>query len=240
MDGQAAAKVAGQVALVSSDNALPVSQQFANLLLLPQRQVENTDTTLSTALALASKPAHSGQKRKRAGSSASDGLSSLTLDPFRGLELLAATRDQVITRVTAGSLLPTKTIVGYNDDIVDIKYIPGPGQLLAVATNSEALRLTELTSWSTRLCAGHTDVILAVSAAPDGELVATASKDKTARVSLTFFEFCDTCFVRSNLSHALCRCGMWARVLVSPFVRATQKRSHVSPGLPKLQHLCTW
>jgi U3 small nucleolar RNA-associated protein 13 len=199
----------GSTATASADGASaaaagaepPVSHQFGGLLL--RKRARPAATAVAVADAGASGPAATtGSKRKRpadevtgSGSAATDGGS---------VELLAVTRDHVLTLVASAQLAARKTIVGYNDEILDLKYIPNnpfaasaasaaaaagrPGATpefvprVAMATNSEQLRLMDLGNFSARLCDGHAGIILNVSVSPDGSLVASASKDATARV----------------------------------------------------------
>jgi U3 small nucleolar RNA-associated protein 13 len=149
---------------------------------------EGPVTSVDTSAALANQFAHlllrkqlgapvPGTKRKRLGAVTTPSM----------YQLLATTRDNIITLVSDDDKLETlKTIVGHTDDIIDIKYIPRLAaeseQLLAVATNSEQLQVVNISSFDTRLLSGHKDIILSVSASPDGCLLATASKDNTARI----------------------------------------------------------
>ncbi|CAM9603348.1 unnamed protein product, partial [Hapterophycus canaliculatus] len=86
-----------------------------------------------------------------------------------------------------GSLVTRRQIVGYNDEVIDLKSFPGgegcggeEGESwVAVATNSPQVRLFELGGFSCRLLDGHTDTVLALDVAPDGRHLCTSSKDRT-------------------------------------------------------------
>jgi U3 small nucleolar RNA-associated protein 13 len=106
------------------------------------------------------------------------------------------TEDHNLLLYDAASLELTRTIVGYNDEITDLKFIaappagmaappagisPGPSQL-AVATNSDQIRLFDLARMGCRLLLGHTDVVLCLAASKSGSLLASASKDATVRL----------------------------------------------------------
>ncbi|CAM9411585.1 unnamed protein product [Ectocarpus fasciculatus] len=131
------------------------------------------------------------------------GYTSLLLDPRRG-GLLAVTADHNLVLLEAsgnrrlvetpagvaaavgplGSLVTRRQIVGYNDEVIDVKSFPGGGEAegeswVAVATNSPQVRLFELGSFSCRLLDGHTDTVLALDVAPDGRHLCTSSKDRT-------------------------------------------------------------
>ncbi|CAB1108406.1 unnamed protein product [Ectocarpus sp. CCAP 1310/34] len=132
------------------------------------------------------------------------GYTSLLLDPRRG-GLLAVTVDHNLVLIEAsgkrrlgetagaaaaaavgshGSLVTRRQIVGYNDEVIDVKSFPSGGESdgeswVAVATNSPQVRLFELGSFSCRLLDGHTDTVLALDVAPDGRHLCTSSKDRT-------------------------------------------------------------
>lgn len=114
------------------------------------------------------------------------GYTSLLLDLRRG-GLLAVTADHNLVLLEAaaaaagkpgavGSLVTRRQIVGYNDEVIDVKSFPsGAGcggedgeSWVAVATNSPQVRLFELGGFSCRLLDGHTDTVLALDVAPDG------------------------------------------------------------------------
>lgn len=132
------------------------------------------------------------------------GYTALLLDPRR-IGLLAVNSDHNLVLLDAGSsssrssagsvgsLVTRRQIVGYNDEVIDIKSFPGgaaavlsrgdeegegkgegegqekEGQSwIAVATNSPQVRLFELGGFSCRLLDGHTDTVLALGVAPDG------------------------------------------------------------------------
>ena len=88
-------------------------------------------------------------------------------------------------------------IVGYNDDIIDVKFIPPQSKDsrrgLQVAaqhgskpyrccTNSPDLRIVDLNTFDCELVSGHSDIVLAVDASPDGRWIASVSKDRTVRL----------------------------------------------------------
>lgn len=159
------AKIAAGLGKASTADAgdVPTAKQFERLLLRPLPSAEGS---------------HSGVKRGRPSEAGSS------------YELLAVTRDQVLTLTHAAELTARKTIVGYHDQFTDVRYIPRPlgstgggaPALIAVATNSEQLRIVDTSTLNARLCDGHEDVVLSVSASPEGTLVATASKDSSVRL----------------------------------------------------------
>lgn len=90
------------------------------------------------------------------------------------------------------SLTLDRTIVGHNDEILDLKVIPSRVAAnesdaetvtrIAVATNSAQVRLFELGSFSCEVLDGHTATVLCVDVSPCGRYLATCGKDKTMRI----------------------------------------------------------
>ncbi|OMO51098.1 hypothetical protein COLO4_37813 [Corchorus olitorius] len=80
----------------------------------------------------------------------------------------------------------TKRLVGFNDEIVDMKFLDEEEQYLAVATNLEQVRVYDLSSMSCSYSlAGHTDTILCLdtTVSSDGRrLIVTGSKDHNVRL----------------------------------------------------------
>lgn len=56
------------------------------------------------------------------------------------------------------------------------------GNLLAVATNSEQVKVFERSSLTCQLLTAHRGVVLCLDASSDGTLLATSSKDNTIRL----------------------------------------------------------
>jgi U3 small nucleolar RNA-associated protein 13 len=102
-------------------------------------------------------------------------------------ELVVVTSEQNLL-VFDENLTRRTQIIGYNDDILNLKYIPqadasgAPSDVLAVATNSEQIRLLNRRTLSCELLSGHTDIVMALAVSPDGRWLVSASKDRTARL----------------------------------------------------------
>ena len=123
-------------------------------------------------------------------------------------DLLAVTQDHNLLFHSSDSLARTRCIVGNNDEITDLRCIRPDGAAsaaatpadaeggecgkgdgsaaacgqLAVATNSEQIRLFRTRDMACRLLAGHTDVVLSLDVSADHAWLASASKDTTVRV----------------------------------------------------------
>ena len=73
-----------------------------------------------------------------------------------------------------------KQFIGYSDEILDIAFLHG--NRMAVASNSNHVRLSSLDSLASQLLTGHTDTVLALNVSKDGSLIVTCSKDNSVRV----------------------------------------------------------
>ena len=83
----------------------------------------------------------------------------------------------------------TRQLIGYNDEIIDAAFLNSPlshgdpqSFCLALATNSSLIRIYSLETFNARLLAGHTEIVLALTSSANGALLASCSKDKTARI----------------------------------------------------------
>jgi U3 small nucleolar RNA-associated protein 13 len=83
-----------------------------------------------------------------------------------------------------------RTIIGHNDEILDLKIIPSHGKTtesiesrkVAVATNSSQVRIFELGTFSCSVLNGHTDTVLSLDVSPCGRYVTSSGKDQTMRI----------------------------------------------------------
>eukprot|EP00743_Colponemidia_sp_Colp-15_P006824 GILK01007361.1.p1 GENE.GILK01007361.1~~GILK01007361.1.p1 ORF type:complete len:792 (+),score=140.99 GILK01007361.1:243-2378(+) len=115
-------------------------------------------------------------------------ITHLLLSPVRQ-KILAVTSDHYIFFLDPLNLTKTKQIAGFNDDVIDLKYIPTTDSIprssssrIVLATNSERVQLLDLHSSDTQALSGHSDIVLSVDVSHDGRFVATAGKDNTIRV----------------------------------------------------------
>jgi U3 small nucleolar RNA-associated protein 13 len=99
-----------------------------------------------------------------------------------GAQLLAVTVDHNLHWLHGGSLRRERVLVGYNDQIIDLKYLGRDGRRVAVASNSPQVRIFSLADLG---CEGvlegqHTETVLSLDASPDGRWLLTGAKDRTA------------------------------------------------------------
>lgn len=90
------------------------------------------------------------------------------------LSVSGTRKDKVVTK---------RTIVGYNDEVFDLKVIPSSkstakGPRVVVATNSAEVRIFDTSSWSCHVLDQHTATVLCVDVSPCGRYIATSGKDK--------------------------------------------------------------
>eukprot|EP00980_Cylindrotheca_fusiformis_P006170 scaffold1319_cov126-Cylindrotheca_fusiformis.AAC.59 len=81
----------------------------------------------------------------------------------------------------SSKLTVNRTIVGHNDEILDLKVIPESNSVV-VATNSPQTRIFDLDTFSCRVMDGHSATVLSVEVSPCGRFLATCGKDKTMRI----------------------------------------------------------
>ncbi|CAH8317225.1 unnamed protein product [Eruca vesicaria subsp. sativa] len=106
--------------------------------------------------------------------------------------LLCVTADQqffiysVVENVEEPELVLSKRLVGYNEEIADMKFLGDEEQFLAVATNLEEVRVYDVATMScSYVLAGHKEVVLSLDTCVSSSgniLVVTGSKDKTVRL----------------------------------------------------------
>lgn len=83
----------------------------------------------------------------------------------------------------------TRQLIGFNDEIVDATFLSAPKSTtllhdshLALATNSSLIRVYSTSSFDARLLEGHTEIVLTLDHSAGGRLLASGSKDRSARL----------------------------------------------------------
>uniref|UniRef100_A0A671SWI3 Transducin (beta)-like 3 n=1 Tax=Sinocyclocheilus anshuiensis TaxID=1608454 RepID=A0A671SWI3_9TELE len=72
--------------------------------------------------------------------------------------------------------------VGYNDDILDVKFLGKDDTHIVVATNSSQLKVFELATNSCQILYGHTDTVLSIDVFRKGSMFASCAKDNSLRL----------------------------------------------------------
>lgn len=70
------------------------------------------------------------------------------------------TQEQNLLIHSPSDLSVSKQIVGHNDEVTDIKYVGPEQRQIAVATNSEQIRVFDVETISSQLLTGHKDIVL--------------------------------------------------------------------------------
>lgn len=94
---------------------------------------------------------------------------------------MAVTSDQNLLFYHLGeSIVRTRQIAGYNEEVMDVCFVGQGAQQLAVVSNSEQLRVYNLETNNCEILYGHAEIILTCASSCDGKLMVTGSKDNTA------------------------------------------------------------
>lgn len=93
---------------------------------------------------------------------------------------------------------------GNTDQVLEVQFLGPNDSHLAVATNSEHLKVFEVATWNCQLCSGHTDIILGVTVHKKRNLLATCSKVDFKE--LTYYIVLDLKFaVKQQMFMLLCK-----------------------------------
>ncbi|CCM03751.1 uncharacterized protein FIBRA_05897 [Fibroporia radiculosa] len=103
--------------------------------------------------------------------------------------------DQNILFHSLSSQSLTRQVIGFNDEIVDTTFLspylppqagPSSSQLtdthVALATNSSLIRVYSASSLDARLLSGHSEIVLCLDQGAGGRVLASGSKDRSARI----------------------------------------------------------
>ncbi|KAJ1963994.1 U3 small nucleolar RNA-associated protein, partial [Dipsacomyces acuminosporus] len=98
--------------------------------------------------------------------------------------LVAVTNDQNLLFYKATKRLErARQIVGYNEEVIDLAYVGNEQKHLAVATNTEQLRIYNTDNLNCDLAYGHKDIILCLDVhGSNSSVIATGSKDNSALI----------------------------------------------------------
>ncbi|PVV03309.1 hypothetical protein BB560_002223 [Smittium megazygosporum] len=126
-------------------------------------------------------------------------LTQVILAPTRQ-ELVTVASDQIIEAYSISTQLDSKDdklsgtnsqninvnkkwqVVGYNDEVIDVSFLGSDESYLAVAVNSEQLRIYDTSTLTCSLVDAHSDILLSLDVHCSRDLLVTGSKDNTAKV----------------------------------------------------------
>lgn len=80
------------------------------------------------------------------------------------------------------ALTTQQQFVGYNDEVLDVKFLGKADSHLVVATNSCQIKVFELQTNSCQILYGHTDTVLSLDVFRKKSLFASCAKDRSVRV----------------------------------------------------------
>ncbi|XP_070581106.1 transducin beta-like protein 3 isoform X2 [Ptychodera flava] len=96
--------------------------------------------------------------------------------------ITVVTFDHNIILYKAQNFQLIKQFVGYNDEVLDIKFMGEKQTHIAVATNSEQIRIFDLSTLNCQILTGHSDIVLSLDVFKDGLHLVSSSKDCTIRL----------------------------------------------------------
>ncbi|XP_072549538.1 transducin beta-like protein 3 [Salminus brasiliensis] len=96
--------------------------------------------------------------------------------------LATVTAEHNILLYQLPSLSVQQQFVGYNDDILDVRFLGKDDTHIVVATNSSQLKVFELATSSCQILYGHTDTVLSLDVFRKCSMFASCAKDKSVRV----------------------------------------------------------
>uniref|UniRef100_A0A3B1IEJ5 Transducin beta like 3 n=2 Tax=Astyanax mexicanus TaxID=7994 RepID=A0A3B1IEJ5_ASTMX len=96
--------------------------------------------------------------------------------------LATVTAEHNILLYQLPSLSVQQQFVGYNDDILDVRFLGKDDSHIVVATNSSQLKVFELATSSCQILYGHTDTVLCLDVFRKRSMFASCAKDKSVRV----------------------------------------------------------
>ncbi|KAM4597791.1 transducin beta-like protein 3 [Polymixia lowei] len=132
-------------------------------------------------------------------------------DPRSLTHLLSLSASARIATVTAEhnivlyqmpGLATRQQFVGYNDEVLDVKFLGKEDSHIVVATNSCQIKVFELLTNSCQILYGHTDTVLSLDVFKKGSLFASCAKDKSVRVWRMDSASGQVCCVAQASSHA--------------------------------------
>ncbi|XP_053327496.1 transducin beta-like protein 3 [Spea bombifrons] len=97
-------------------------------------------------------------------------------------EVLTVTAEHNIAIYDLQNLHLEKQFAGYNDEVLDVKFLGPSDSHIVVATNSPQLKVFELATSDCQILYGHTETVLALDVFKKGLLFASCAKDNTVRI----------------------------------------------------------
>uniref|UniRef100_A0A674DKR8 Transducin beta like 3 n=1 Tax=Salmo trutta TaxID=8032 RepID=A0A674DKR8_SALTR len=117
------------------------------------------------------------------------------------LRLVTVTAEHNILLYQLPSFTTQQQFVGFNDEVLDVKFLGKGDTHIVVATNSSQLKVFELATSSCKILYGHTDTVLSLDVFKKGSLFVSCAKDKSVRVWRQDPDSGQVCCVAQGCSH---------------------------------------
>ncbi|XP_057673752.1 transducin beta-like protein 3 [Corythoichthys intestinalis] len=104
------------------------------------------------------------------------------LDLPASARLATVTAEHNIVLYQLPALSTQQQFVGYNDEVLDVKFLGQNDSHIVVATNSCQLKVFELLTNSCQILYGHSDTVLSLDVFKKGFVFASCAKDRSLRV----------------------------------------------------------
>ncbi|XP_055754572.1 transducin beta-like protein 3 [Salvelinus fontinalis] len=118
------------------------------------------------------------------------------------LRLATVTAEHNILLYQLPSFTTQQQFVGFNDEVLDVKFLGKGDTHIVVATNSSQLKVFDLATSSCKILYGHTDTVLSLDVFKKGSLFVSCAKDKSVRVWRQDPDSGQVCCVAQGCSHA--------------------------------------
>ncbi|KAG8433326.1 hypothetical protein GDO86_017564 [Hymenochirus boettgeri] len=97
-------------------------------------------------------------------------------------EIATVTAEHNIVVYDLHNLKLKKQFAGYNDEVLDVKFLGPSDSHIVVATNSPQIKVFELATSDCQILYGHTETVLALDVFKRSQLFASCAKDRTIRI----------------------------------------------------------
>ncbi|XP_057308585.1 transducin beta-like protein 3 [Hydractinia symbiolongicarpus] len=115
--------------------------------------------------------------------------------------VVAVTFDHNIIFYDVCNLKIQKQFIGYYDEVLDIKFFGENEDCVALATNSEQIKVIHREQLTSEVLRGHTGTVLSIDVSYDGKYIASCSKDNTIRVWCKNEDNNEFCCVATGFGH---------------------------------------
>ncbi|CAJ0915261.1 unnamed protein product [Ranitomeya imitator] len=97
-------------------------------------------------------------------------------------EVVTVTAEHSIIMYDLHNLQLKKQFAGYNDEVLDVKFLGPSDSHIVVATNSPQIKVFELETSNCQILYGHSETVLALDVFKKGLMFASSAKDRTVRI----------------------------------------------------------